>query len=255
VNTWDNERMRPAPYHRRHVESEVAVPVLQAGVIAVALAVLVSTVIGVLCVIGELPTRELVAFPALVGVLVLLVSFLGLAWRGFALRRVLWLAEAGLGVDIDGDGVRGRPGRREPIIVRSVARAGEGSDRGDDGEGELPRPAVDNGRADLYRFLLRCYTVGVSRASLVTRPRLRLPSGQRVTRTVYDGYMATLEAAGIAVNGDGSGWSLAVDIDEAMAACGLVGLWTSEGRPGQVGGQVGGQATGEGSRRDLRVVG
>ena len=226
VKPWETDAvaMTAAPYRRRTGEADVWVPTFQAAIIALGVGALASVGLLVLMVVGSLWDR-VCTWPVALGCLVALGVFVWQAWGGFNLRRDLWLAEAGLLQQSKAS----KPRVERPIIVKTAQAQGTV-----DETASHAKPVVHSPNADLYAFLLRCYLVGPGRSAWL-RPgqeRYRLPSGERVTRSVYDGYMGVLQEAGI-VTSEGNGWGTAVPIETAMAACGLVGRWSTDGRPAE----------------------
>lgn len=230
VKPWTEAAATAAPHIPRNRETDVWVPTFQAGILALGVGALLSVVLAGFLAVGSM-WDKVGAWSVAVGALGGLVVFVWQVWAGFDLRRALWLAEAGLHVDLDGDGKKGKP---ERAIILNVGGQTGGAALADGGDHQPQRADVTSPRDDLYAFLVRCYTAGPGRSAWL-RPgqnRLTLPSGVGVTRGVYDGYMADLAAAGIVVK-NGNGWETVVPVETAMAACGLVGRWSADGRPAQ----------------------
>jgi len=98
-------------------------------------------------------------------------------------REWLWRLEAGVGVDLDGDGVVGEPPESEAprfVYVRNV-------------KSEQARRRA----GDFREFLKGAYNGrGVTWRSW---RGVRLPSGERVTRSTWEQYCGRLERAGLGV--------------------------------------------------------
>lgn len=76
---------------------------------------------------------------------------------------------------------------------------------------------LDPGFADLLDFLHRASQRGLSRESLVTQPRIRLPSGRRLTRPAYDDLVAEAVRWGLVdKGGEGRAASWLIEPDKAI---------------------------------------
>ena len=177
--------VRPPPLKSSAIESEVAVPVLWSGLLAMSF--------GVAAILATLVLEAILAIswpwwlPLAVGGCVAVGI---LAWRLTVCERdrrelLLWPIESALGLDLDADGFIGAP---EPeavqehklVYVHNAERAIEQRDSG-----------------DFRRFLKGVYND--RGAAWRSWENTRLPSGRVVTQPLWEGWCTRLLSAGLAV--------------------------------------------------------
>ncbi len=190
---WELERR--TPHRTPSVESDFAVPALQAGMTALAVGVGAALVAWALAWSWRVPVAVCGA--------VFVLSWL---WRLRIVDGLLWTVESIIRRDVTGDGQVGAPQTNFALVNPAEART-------EAARAERTQ-ADDTRRAELLDFLHRCYTVG-------TGVRAHDANNLGPVRDRYIRLRGTLMQLGIArwKNPDktGAGWLLTVDEEQAAA--------------------------------------